>query len=85
VSAAWVTGAALIGAFGMALIVLVAYEAGRYRRRDICPSCAHGLGFHDRATGRCAGKANTAYWAVRLLGVRQPAPCRCVRRPGAAA
>lgn len=73
-------GFALIGLVTAFLMVLVAYETGRRNRRSVCRSCGHGTGLHHDINGKCAGKVNTAFWAVRILGVRQPAPCKCINR-----
>jgi hypothetical protein len=45
-----------------------------------CVSCAHGLGLHDRYSGKCAGRVNTAWWLHKWIGVRQFTACKCVRR-----
>jgi hypothetical protein len=79
-TAAWIAGAALIGLVVAFLMVLVAYETGMRSRPSCCPSCHHGTGLHHPITGKCAGKVNTAFWLVRVLGVRQLTACKCTRR-----
>jgi hypothetical protein len=51
--------------------------AGRVLRTRC--SCGHSYGMHDRYSGRCGSKVNTAWWLHRTLGVKQLAACKCVR------
>jgi hypothetical protein len=77
-----ITGFCLIALITGWLLLYLAYELGRHNRKAACPSCGCGTGLHNPITGRCAGKVNTAFWLVRIIGVRQLAACKCVRRPG---
>jgi hypothetical protein len=60
------------------LLVCIGTLFGARQRHGQCASCRHGRGLHDRYTGRCAARVNSARWLHRALGVRQMTGCKCV-------